>query len=448
MKRAAIFLAIAVALMISQAFASNPADWPITKTELDNGLKVIVLEDHSTPAVAVHIWYHVGSKNERPGITGISHLFEHMMFKGSENVESEEHARIVQANGGTSNAFTSFDMTVYHETLGSEKLDLALGLEAERMQNLKIDSTNLSSERQVVIEERGWRVDNHPFMPIVEQLFATCYNAHPYGWHVIGWMSDLEAITLADCQNYFNTYYVPNNATVVIAGDVKTDDAVELVKKHFGDIPRSEDPPRPHTIEPEQKGERRVEYHKQAQLPVFIAGYHTPELLHEDSYAIDVLARIFSGGQSSRAYKRLVYDEQLCMYAGGQFETREDPALFYVFAFMNPGHTTDEAETALYEELDKLKNEPLTERELQKAKNQIEAELIGQMESIDQKAMALGNYETLTGDYTNMFGEMDKYIAVTADDVMRVAKKYFNSRNRTVVTLIPELAAGGMGFGM
>lgn len=436
------------ALICTQAFASNPADWPITEAELDNGLKVIVLEDHSTPAVAVHVWYHVGSKNERPGITGISHLFEHMMFKGSENVGPEEHSRIIQANGGFANAFTYFDMSVYHETVGTEKLDLALSLEAERMQNLRIDSTNLASERQVVIEERGWRIDNHPFMPIIEQLFATCYNAHPYGWHVIGWRSDLESITLQDCRDYFDTYYVPNNATLIVAGDVDSEHALELVNKHFGSIPRSDDPPRPNTVEPEQRGERRVEYHKQAQLPVFIAGYHTPEILNEDTYALDVLARVFSGGQSSRAYKRLVYDEQMCMYAGGQFETREDPALFYVFAFMNPGYTTDSAETALYEELDKLKNEPVTERELQKAKNQLESELVRQMESIDQKAQAIGNYETLTGDYKNMFGEMDKYMAVTAEDVMRVAQKYFDSRNRTVVTLIPEVAVGGMGLGM
>jgi len=445
-KRAVLLLAFA--LIVGQAFASDPAEWPITKTELGNGLEVIVLEDHSTPAVAVHIWYHVGSKNERPGITGISHLFEHMMFKGSKNVAPEEHSRIIQANGGAANAFTYFDMTVYHETLGSDKLDLALSLEAERMQYLTIDSANLKSERQVVMEERSWRVDNNPFMPIVEQLFATSYNAHPYGWHVIGWMSDLASITLQDCQNYFNTYYVPNNATVVIAGDVKPDDATALVEKHFGSIPRGEDPPRPHTVEPEQRGERRVEFHKQAQLPVFIAGYHTPEMLHEDTYALDILARVFSGGESSRAYRRLVYDEQMCLYAGGQFEAREDPALFYVFAFMNPGRTTEEAEAALYEELDKLKNEPLTDRELQKAKNQIEAELIRQMESIDQKAQALGNYQTLTGDYTNMFGELDKYMAVTADDVMRAAKQYFDPKNRTVVTLVPEAPAGGMGFGM
>ncbi|MBU1319706.1 MAG: insulinase family protein [candidate division Zixibacteria bacterium] len=448
MKLTLIALLTAFCLMSVPAIAAGPAEWPITEAELDNGLKVIILEDHSTPAVTSQIWYHVGSKNERPGITGISHLFEHMMFKGSKNIPPEEHARIVQKNGGTSNAYTYFDQTVYHETLGNEKLDLALSLEAERMQNLTIDDKNLASERQVIIEERGWRIDNNPFMPIVEQLFATSYNAHPYGWHVIGWMSDLESITLDDCRNYFDTYYVPNNATLVIAGDVNPKDAMQLVEKHFGAIPRGAEPPRPHTVEPVQMGERRVEFHKQAQLPVFIAGYHTPEMLNEDTYALDVLSRVFSGGQSSRAYKRLVYDEQICLFAGGQFETREDPALFYVFAFMNPGATTETAEAALYDELEKIKNEPLTDHELQKAKNQIEAELVGQMESIDDKAQMLGQYQTLTGDYRNMFGEMDKYMAVTADDVMRVAKKYFDSRNRTVVTLVPEQSDAGMGFGL
>jgi predicted Zn-dependent peptidase len=440
-------LTMALCFLTSSALATGPADWPITEGELANGLKVIILEDHSTPAVTAHVWYHVGSKNERPGITGISHLFEHMMFKGSKNVAPEEHARIIQKNGGTSNAYTYFDQTVFHETLGNEKLDLALYLEAERMQNLTIDETNLASERQVVIEERGWRIDNNPFMPLVEQLYATTYNAHPYGWHVIGWRSDLESITLQDCRDYFDTYYVPNNATLVIAGDVDPKDAMKLVEKNFGSIPRGSEPPRPHTVEPDQVGERRVDFHKQAQLPAFVAGYHTPEMLNKDSYALEVLARVFSGGQSSRAYKRLVYDEQICLFAGGQFETREDPALFYVFAFMNPGASTETAEAALYEELDRMKTEPLTERELQKAKNQIEADVIQQMETIDDKADLLGQYATLTGDYHNAFDELDKYMAVTADDVMRVAKKYLDSKNRTVVTLVPEQTGGGMGLG-
>ena len=435
---------IIIATIAGSAVASDPADWPITETELDNGLKIIILEDHSIPAVTVQIWYHVGSKNERPGITGISHLFEHMMFKGSKSIKPEEHARIIRANGGQSNAFTTSDMTVFHETLGNEKLSLALSLEAERMENLTIDEKNLESERQVVLEERGLRIDNHPLAPIVEQLFATAFNAHPYSWHVIGWRSDIESITLEDCRNHFDTYYTPNNATVVIAGDVKTEDAVKLVNKYFGHIPRGVDPPRPHTIEPMQRGERRVKFHKQAQLPVFIAGYHIPEILNKDTYALEVMAKVFSAGQSSRAYKRLVYDEQTCIAAGGKLDIREDPSLFYVYAVMTPGHFTDEAEKALYEELDRLKNEPLTEYELQKAKNQIEAEFIEEIQSIEKKAEILGYYEIITGDYRNIFGKLEKTMAVTADDVMRVAKKYLDPWNRTVVTLIPEQPQGDM----
>jgi predicted Zn-dependent peptidase len=422
----------------------NPLGWKITKEVLNNGMKVIVLEDHSTPSVAYQVWFHVGSKNERPGITGISHMVEHMMFKGTKKVGPEEFARIIQANGGTNNAFTHFDMTAYHEVLGADKLELAISLEADRMKNILIDSATLASEKQVVAEERRTTIDNSPYGPVFEQLLAMIYNAYPYGWHVIGWMSDIQEYSHHKLRDYFNTYYMPNNATAVIVGDIDPKTAIDLVKKYYGKIkPGPPNPYRPTTLEPEQLGERRAEIHKIAQLPGFFAGYKVPEAGHPDIFALKVLAKIYSGGESSRAYKRLVYDEKMCLAAGGELMVLEGPSLFFVYGIMQgQDKKTADAEKALYEELDKLKTTPLTEQELQKAKNQIEAEIWYQLESNEDKGYALGYYETIRGDYRTMFAEYDQYMAVTADDVMRVAKQYFDDKQRTIVTLIPETGAG------
>lgn len=450
LRRSILFMIVGLLFLSSQLIADdNPLGWKVSKDTLDNGLKVVVLEDHSTPSVSVHVWYHVGSKNERPGITGISHMVEHMMFKGTDEVGPEEHARIVQAHGGLSNAFTHYDMTAYHESLGAKDLELALKLEADRMRDLAIDSTELASELQVVAEERRTRIDNSPFGPVNEQLFNQAYNAHPYNWTVIGFMSDIQAYSVDKLRRYYDTYYKPNNATLVVVGDVKAKDVFKLADKHFSPVPRSKYPVyRPTTEEPEQMGERRAKVHKIAQIPGFFAGYKACEAGHEDSYALDILSRILSGGESSRAYKRLVYDEQICLAAGGGMMALEDPGMFFLYAIMqSPDKDTKDAEEMLYEELEKFKTEPLTERELQKAKNQIEAEKWMQLQSNENKAFAIGYYETIFDDYTLMFDEIDKYMAVTAEDVMEVAKKYFDERKRTVVTLVPESSAGAMEIG-
>lgn len=435
MKRTIILTSVLILLMLPLLSAE---DWPVKKHEFDNGMRLLVLEDHSTPAINVQIWYHVGSKNERPGITGVSHLFEHMMFMGTEKLEPKEFTRLIQKNGGISNAYTTTDMTVYFEEIGKGKLDMIAELEADRLQNLKINPENLASERQVVLEERGFRYENSPFGDILIQLNANLFLAHPYQWMTIGWRKDIEEITVEDCRNYFETYYNPANAVVVICGDVKFDDAVKIIDKHFGSIPGNPDIPRPIWNEPEQKGERRIDFHKVSQLPIFVAGYHAPPAGHEDSYALDVLTKILSGGESSRAYQRLVYNEQIALFAAGEYEAREQAGVFYAYAAMQPGNTTESGEASLYDEIEKLKKEPVTPEELEKAKNQLEAQFYMGAQSIEQKGSQLGYYETILGDYNILFTEADKYAAVTAEDVMRVAKKYLDPKKRTVITVIQE----------
>jgi zinc protease len=440
MKRLIVILLL-LAASASTAWAAM--EWPVDKHVFPNGLTLLTLEDHSTPSVSFQCWFHVGSKNERPGITGISHIFEHMMFMGTDKVGPEDFSKILQKNGGISNAYTTWDMTVYHEDFGVNQLEQVLDLESDRLQHLKLDDKNLATERQVIIEERGFRVDNSQFLDILEQLWANVWMACPYQWFTIGWRADLEKITLQQCQDYFKTYYNPANAVMVIVGDVKTADVIKLVDKYYGKIPGNPNIVRPFNDEPEQRGERRVDFHKMSQLPVFVAGYHAPAEGEPDSYAMDILGRILSAGESSRIYKRLVYQDQIALAAGGEYGPREMAGLFLAYGFMQPNRTTAEGEKAVYDEIDKMKTTKVTDVELQKAKNQIEAEFYMGIQSNEKKAENLGHYQTLRGDYKLMFQDMDKYTAVTADDIMRVANKYLDARNRTVVTVIQDTKASG-----
>ena len=440
------FLILAVLVFLQSAFvqASDTAGeksgntWDVQEHKLQNGLKILTLEDHSAPIVTFQMWVHTGSKNERPGITGISHLFEHMMFKGSKKYGPEEHANIVKRNGGRMNAFTSEDVTVYFENVVPDKLELVISLEAERLANLDIGEGTLTSEREVVKEERRYRVDEDNFGVLYEQLHATAFQAHPYSWSVVGWMSDLDAITVEDCMEYYRINYAPNNVTVVIVGDFHTPDAVKLVEKYYGKIPAQEAPFPVSTVEPPQKGERVVYVKRQAQLPMLLAGYHVPEFNHEDYYPLQVLQKIMSDGRSSRLYKKLVYEAQIALYAGGGLLETEDPGLFYFYLGMNPGYDIDDGKAMLFKEVDRFSSEPVSDRELQKAKNQLEADFIFGMQTNMRKGLNLADYQVRGGDYNLLFGAAEKYQAVTVDDVMQVAKKYLVKDNRTTIILVPD----------
>lgn len=436
-----LLFAVLFLLFLSQV-SLGQIDFPVEKHVLGNGMTVLISEDHSTPVVSFQTWYHVGSKNERPGITGISHVCEHMMFRGSENLGPEEHSRIVKANGGMDNAGTSFDYTMYYEKLSSDKLWLAMDLEAERIKRLTPKNENFLSERDVLKEERRMAVDNSPYGAVFEQLLNSSFTAHPYHWHIVGYMSDLENVTVEDVKQYYKTYYVPSNLTVVVAGDVKPKEVMTLINKYFGDIPFQPAPKEVVTVEPPQKGERISYVHKLGQMSAFAVGYHTPEFGHPDIYPLTVAARILFTGQSSRLYQKMVYQDQSALGISGDCFSLEDPGLFFVFAVMQQGRTAEEGQQTLYEQIEKLKNEPVDSKELAKAKNQLESEFIFGLQSVSSKGQQIGYYQTIMGDYTALFEEANKYQAVTAEDIMRVAQTYFDSKNRTVAVLVPELPEG------
>ncbi len=432
-----ILITLFLALLTGVGFGQ--INFPVEKFTLDNGMTVLISEDHSAPVVTYQVWRKVGSKNERPGITGISHLCEHMMFKGSKNVGPEEFSRIIQANGGIDNAGTSFDYTMYYEKIASDKLELAINLESERQKYLNPTEESFSSEREVVKEERRMGIDNSPYGLLFEQMLNSTFAAHPYHWHVVGFMSDLDNITLNDLKEYYRIYYAPNNATAVIVGDVNPKEAMKLMHKYYDDVPSQPPPPKVGTVEPEQRGERIAYVHKIGQMPAFIVSYHIPEFGHADIYPLRVAAQILFNGQSSRLYQKMVYQDQSALTVAGDCFTLQDPGLFFTFAIMQPGHTAEDGEKTLFDEIDKIKNEPVDPKELQKAKNQLESEFVYGLQSVSDKGEQMGYYQNILGDYTKLFGEANKYQAVTPDDVIRVAKKYFDTNNRNVVVLVPEM---------
>lgn len=409
----------------------------VTEKVLPNGIKVLLKEEHKAPVVTFQIWYKVGSRNERLGTTGMSHLLEHMMFKGTKKYGPKTFSQTVMRNGGNDNAFTGKDYTAYFETFAADRIGISLDLEADRMQNLLLDPKEFLSEREVVKEERRMRTEDDPTATMVEEMTAAAFIAHPYEWPVIGWMADINNITRDDLYNHYRTYYAPNNATIVVVGDFDTKALLPQIEKNFGQIPRGPAVPKIGAVEPRQLGERRIIVKKQAELPAVFAGYHTPDIKHPDSYALEVLQGILSSGKSSRLYKSLVYEQQLALYAGGDYDNiANDPNLFYVYAGVMPGKTTEEVEKALYAEIEKLKTSPVTDEELLKAKNQIEASFIMGQDSIFYQAMLLGQFDTVAN-----WKVLEKYVentrAVTKEDVQRVAKEYFSADNRTVGILVP-----------
>jgi zinc protease len=424
-------------VVFSSVSISFARDLTVTEKVLPNGLKVLLREEHKAPVVTFQIWYKVGSRNERLGKTGLSHLLEHMMFKGTKKYGPKTFSQTVQRNGGNDNAFTSKNYTAYFENLAFDRIEIALELESDRMQNLLLDPREFLSERDVVKEERRLRTEDDPTSAMIEQMMATAFMAHPYQWPVIGWMADLDSLTRDDLYHHYKTYYAPSNATIVVAGDFETAKLLPLIEKYFGSIPRGPEAPQVTAVEPKHLGERRVIVKRQAELPAVFAGYNVPTLKHDDAYALEVLQGVLSSGKSSRLYKALVYEKQTALYAGGDYDNvSADPNLFYVYAGVMPGKTVEEVEKALYAEIDALKKEMVTEEELQKAKNQLEAGFIMGQDSVFYQAMLLGQFETVAS-WKLLETYVGKIRAVTREDVQRVAKEYFSEDNRTVGILIP-----------
>jgi zinc protease len=409
----------------------------VFETILPNGLKVILVEDHRAPLVTFQVWYRVGSRNEAWGKTGLSHVLEHMMFKGTEKVGPEEFSKIVQENGGNLNAFTSYDYTAYFENLRADRVKVAIDLESDRMQNLVLRQEDFRTERMVVMEERRLRTEDNPQAHLFEQLMATAFQIHPYRWPIIGWMEDLQRLTLDDLKDYYRRYYSPANAFLVVVGDFKKEDLLSVIEKSFGSVPEGVLPEQEVGKEPAQIGERRIFVKKEAQLPTVVVGYHVPNLKNPDSYVLEVIASVLSSGKSSRLYRSLIEEKRLALSADADHShLSRDPSLFYISADPLPGKDVSEVEKALDQEVERLQKEPVGDGELEKVKNQLEASFIFGQDSIFSQAMLLARHEIALG-WRAMEDYLPSIRRVTKEDIQRVATRYLTQDNRTVGILIP-----------
>ena len=408
---------------------------------LPNGMQVLLLPDHTLPVVTFYSFFHVGSRNEVQGITGISHLFEHMMFNGAKKYGAEMFDRTLEMAGGFSNASTWNDKTIYYENFPSDALPLVLDLELDRLQSLNLTAESMGHELGVVKEERRGSVDNSNEGRCYEQLFATAFNAHSYHWPIVGWMADLDSMKVQSCRDYFHTYYAPNNCTVVLSGDFDPALALKQVEATLGTLKPADPPHRVPTPEAPQIGERRAEIHKPGEVALLFVGYKGPDCKSPDLPALSLLDRILSSGESSRLYRSLVAESQVALDAGADFSWFLDPGLLVLNVTVKPGRSTAQAESLLYAEIGKLQDSPVSERELEKVKNGREASFLRGLKTTEDRAYQVGNFQLLQGDWHRANDWVSRCRAVTAADIQRVAKKYFDPMQRTAVTLVPLAAA-------
>ena len=432
-------VAIPALLLFSLLIPSGaPAQNRVVAATLDNGLRVLLLEDARSPIVSFQVWYRVGSRDEQRGATGIAHFLEHLMFKGTPTHGARQFARLVEENGGQDNAFTSQDVTSYYVNIAADKVDLVIDLEADRMQNLLLDAKEIGSEREVVIEGRRTRTEDDPGGFLGEEVSSIAFKAHPYGAPIIGWMEDIKRITPEEIRAFYKTYYVPNNALVVAVGAFKANELLEKIKRRFGRIPRGKVPPPMLAVEPPQNGERRVTVTKQAQLPIVYLAWHVPNQKSDDAAALELLSTILAGGRASRLYRDLVYQRQLALEAGGDYSYFSiDPNLFWFWATPMPGQTPEKLEAELIAHMERLKTEPVTDEELARAKNQMEAAFVYQEDSIHQRASMLARFE-LIGGFALKESFVAKIRAVTAADLTRVARTWFGPDKKSVGVLLPK----------
>jgi len=430
-----------LALICSFSVANAQLNIDYQEFQLDNGLDVILHKDNTSPTVSVSIMYHVGSKNENPERTGFAHFFEPLLFEGTKNIPRGEYSRYVESAGGTLNANTSFDRTYYFEILPSNELELGLWLESERLMHAIVDNKGVETQRLVVKEERRQRTDNQPYGSILEESMVRAYPDYPYSWPIIGSMEHLDAATESDYKEFYATFYVPNNAVLVVAGDIEYDQAKTLVKKYFGDIPKGVTPiPRPNKNPAPLKGEVRDTIYDNIQLPAVVQVYRTVGMDSPDYYAVDMAAQLLSQGESSRFNKSLVDEQQLALFVGSFPLGLEDPGVVLAFGIVNGGITPDVLEGGMDAEVAKIQSELMSDEEYEKLRNQIEVNLINQNARLSGVAENLANSKTYFDDASRVNSELDRYLAVTKEDIMNAAKKYFKKDNRVVLYYMPKPA--------
>jgi zinc protease len=432
---AGLLLTFVVVLAASPVGAQD-----VLEAMLDNGLRVLLREDHRSPVASFQVWYRVGSRDERIGMTGVSHYLEHMMFKGTPTHGPRVFSMLVETVGGQDNAFTSPDATVYHVTVAADQLDLILELEADRMRHLLLDPREVDAERRVILEERRTRTEDDPVGALTELFNTIAFVAHPYRLPTIGLVQDIERLTADDLRAWYGTYYRPGNAIVAVVGDFRAAELLDKIRTRFGGIPGAPPPPRVAVVEPEQRGERRVWLRKASQLAVVLVGYPTPNLRSPDAYALEVLSAVLSEGRASRLYRRLVNEEGLALEAGGDYSRLTlDPDTFTFYVTLLPDRAVDEAERALEEELERLRTELISGEELQRAQNQLEAEHTFGQDSVFTRAATLARHELL-GDWRQSEAYVPGIRAVTREDVRRVAERYLVPERRTTAILVPTPA--------
>jgi zinc protease len=435
--RSATLLALALALVSAPAAAQ--VDDPAARTrltELENGLRILTLEDHTTPVVSYQTWVHVGSGDEARW-TGLAHLFEHMMFRGSKRVPGEVRDALLRARGSRGNAYTSNDVTVYFEDVAAEHLPLVIELEAERFRNLVISPEVLDTERQVVLEERRMRTEDNPRGRLIEALLSLTFTAHPYRTPTIGWQSDVEKVGVGPCLDFFRSYYVPNNVVISIAGDFDPDDAIARIRKHYGGWERGPDPPRNPTVEPPQDGERRAVVHVPVRAPLVGVAWHAPKTGHPDGPALDLLSEILSAGRTSRLQRKLVYEAQEALSAYGGYWELEHEGLFYAGVGVRPGKDPARSEALLFAEIERLRTGPPTQAELDKAKRVFEVGMLGGLQTANALAGRSAEELLSFGRIRTIQERLDAVRAVTPADVQRVARTYLEPAQRSVVHVLP-----------
>ncbi len=422
-----------VLIFSAPAFSSLKLDLPVEKYKLKNGLTVLLHQDKSAPVVSFHQWYNVGSRNEKIGRTGLAHFFEHLMFKGTKKYSGKDFERLVKLNGGSNNAFTSHDYTGYYVNLPSGQIEKILDIESDRMQNLIFDPVAIQSEREVVKEERRYRVENSVQGYMREAMYASVYKVHPYNWPIIGSMADLNAASIDDLRAFYKVHYAPNNSVLVLAGDFSIPKVKKLIHKYYASIPAQKLPQHKIPQEPEQLARRVTRLKKDVQNPSFYISYKTSAAGEADSFVLDIISSILGGGETSRLYQRLVYKGQIATQTFSYSSTPKDPGQFATFVSVKNKRYLKKSQSIVYQELEKLKTKKVTDKELERVKNQIMKSYVDSLQTVSRKANILALNEILFGDYKEFLRDLEKYSRVTKDDILRVAKKYFKKERSSLI---------------